>query len=52
MGSSSLRALLGADQPLYDLPLLPEAPSELESLSRLADLLAARLAARTRVGTH
>ena len=44
-GLEHLRSLLGADRPLYDLPLLPEAPSELESLSRLADLLAARLSA-------
>ncbi len=42
-GLEHLRALLGSDRPLYDLPLLPEAPSELESLSRLADLLAERL---------
>ncbi len=42
-GLEQLRALLGPDRPLYDLPLLPEAPSELESLSRLADLLAERL---------
>jgi anion-transporting ArsA/GET3 family ATPase len=42
-GFEQLRALLGPDRPLYDLPLLPEAPSELESLSRLADLLAQRL---------
>ena len=43
-GLEHLRALLGPERPLYDLPLLPEAPSELESLSRLADLLARRLA--------
>jgi hypothetical protein len=42
-GLEQLRALLGPDRPLYDLPLLPEAPSELESLSRLADLLSERL---------
>jgi anion-transporting ArsA/GET3 family ATPase len=42
-GLEHLRALLGEDRPLYDLPLLPEAPSELESLSRLTDLLAERL---------
>jgi anion-transporting ArsA/GET3 family ATPase len=42
-GLEHLRALLGPDRPLFDLPLLAEAPSELESLSRLADLLAERL---------
>ena len=44
-GLEHLRSLLGADRSLFDLPLLPEAPSELESLSRLADLLAQRLGA-------
>lgn len=42
-GLEHLRTLLGPDQPLYDLPLLPEAPSELRSLGRLADLLTERL---------
>ena len=42
-GLEHLRGLLGPEQPLYDLPLLPEAPSELGSLSGLADLLAERL---------
>lgn len=42
-GLEHLRALLGPDRPLFDLPLLAEAPSELESLSGLADLLAERL---------
>ncbi len=42
-GLEHLRSLLGADRALLDLPLLPEAPSELESLSGLADLLAERL---------
>ena len=44
-GLTELRALLGPEQTLCDLPLLPEAPSELGSLARLADLLADRLAA-------
>ena len=42
-GLEQLHTLLGLDRPLYHLPLLPEAPSELESLSRLADLLSERL---------
>jgi anion-transporting ArsA/GET3 family ATPase len=44
-GLEHLRTLLGPDRPLLDLPLLAEAPSELESLSVLADLLAERLRA-------
>ena len=42
-GLEHLRSLLGPEQPLYDLPLLPEAPSELASLAGLAALLAERL---------
>ncbi len=42
-GLEHLRTLLGPERPLYDLPLLPEAPSEIQSLARLAELLAERL---------
>jgi anion-transporting ArsA/GET3 family ATPase len=44
-GLAHLRALLGPERPLVELPLLPEAPSELAGLGGLADLLAERLRA-------
>ncbi|MFH1176009.1 MAG: ArsA-related P-loop ATPase [Acidobacteriota bacterium] len=42
-GVAALRGLLGSAAPLVEVPLLPDAPSDLESIERLALLLADRL---------
>ncbi|HEX5761368.1 MAG TPA: ArsA-related P-loop ATPase [Thermoanaerobaculia bacterium] len=47
-GLAELAQLLPREQPLVDLPLLPEEPGDLEALAAVADLLGARLAAWSR----
>jgi anion-transporting ArsA/GET3 family ATPase len=42
-GVAALHALLGGSAPLVEVPLLPDAPSNLASIERLALLLASRL---------
>jgi len=46
-GLNLLLDLLGPGQPLVEVPLLPREPTDLASLSRLADLLGRRLAEAT-----
>ncbi len=42
-GVDELRSLLGGSQPLVELPLLPEEPTDLEALTRLGREISARL---------
>lgn len=42
-GIASLRDLLGMQHPVLEIPLLPDEPTNLEALSRLGELMAAKL---------